>query len=120
MWRNSKSADNNSMSYEEPTHEELAKDTLGRMMANLSEDCWCAVWLRDLEFTLWETLTAGGRDFGWGRIEERDITRMKNLHERAGGWWIWVKGEDCQRFVTTEEWLQILAKKEPQAGCPGV
>jgi len=46
---------------------------------------------------------------------------MKNLHERAGGWWIWVKGEDCQRFVTTEEWLQILArKKEPQAGCPGV
>jgi hypothetical protein len=85
-------------------------------MSSISEDCWCAGWLTDLEFTLWEALATGGREFGWGGIEERDLTRLKYLHELAGGWWIWPEGEDCQRFVTTEEWLPIFAKaKETRA-----
>ena len=39
------------MSYEHPTYNELVRETLLRMMENLSEDCWCAGWLHDLEFT---------------------------------------------------------------------
>lgn len=105
------------MSYEHPTIEDLARDTLFRMMADISEDCWCAGWLSDLEFTLWEALTTGGIESGWCMVEERDLTRMKYLQKIAGGWWIWPLGEDRQRFVATEEWLAIFAKgKESTAG----
>jgi hypothetical protein len=99
------------MSYEHPSYEELAKDTLLRMMRDMSEDYWCAGWLRDLEFTLWAALTGGSRKFGLGEIEERDLARMKRLHELCGGWWTLPQGEELVRFVTTEEWLTIVSKR---------
>jgi hypothetical protein len=52
-----------------------------------------------------------------GRLEDREIARMKRLHEIAGGWWAWSEDEGGERFVTTEEWLKILArKKESKTG----
>jgi len=104
------SADNDLMSYEQPTFEELARDMLVRMMRNISEDCWCAGWMHDLEFTLWDAMKTGNVDFGWGTVAERDLIRMRRLHELAGGWWIFAAGEGSERFVSTEEWLAIYAK----------
>jgi len=98
------------MSYEQPAYEELAKETLLRMMRDISEDCWCAGWLTDLEFTLWNAVTTGKMESGWGIVEERDLLRMKHLHELSGGWWIWATGEDRERFVTTQDWLRILSE----------
>jgi hypothetical protein len=77
-------------------------------MCDISEDCWCAGWLRDLEFTLWKAVTIGKTDFGFG-IRESDLIRLKHLHEMAGGWWIWEEGAEGNRFVTTEQWLTIFA-----------
>ena len=53
------------MSYEQPTYEELARDALLRIMRDISEDCWCAGWLTDLEFTLWNAVTTGKMGSGW-------------------------------------------------------
>jgi hypothetical protein len=100
------------MSYESPTYEELARETLLRIMRGISEDCWCAGWLTDLEFTLWKAMGTGKMESGWGVVEERELLRMKFLHELTGGWWIWAGGDERERFVTTEEWLGILAKHE--------
>ena len=102
------------MSYEHPTHEELVREALLRMMSDLSEDCWCAGWMTDLEFTLWEALTTGARELGWDGIEERDLSRLKHLHAMAGGWWVWDKSDTGNRFVTSEEWLAILAERRKQ------
>jgi hypothetical protein len=99
------------MSYEQPTYEELAQETLLRMMRDFSEDFWCAGWLRDLEFTLWDVVIGGSRNFGLSEIEERDVARMRFLHERCGGWWTLFKGEEFERFVTTEEWLRIVSER---------
>jgi hypothetical protein len=99
------------MSYEHPTHEELVKDALLRLMFDLSEDCWCANWMRDHEFTLWEAILTGRTNIGVG-MPERDLIRLKSLHELAGGWWIWPEGEENHRFVKTEEWLTIYAKHD--------
>jgi hypothetical protein len=99
------------MSYESPTCEELARDTLLRMMREISEDCWCAGWLTDLEFTLWSAVTTGKMESGWGVEEERDLLRMKYLHELTGGWWIWASGEQRERFVPMDEWLAILSER---------
>jgi hypothetical protein len=54
------------MSYEHPTHEELVRETLLRMMEDMSEDYWCAGWLNDLEYSLWIAVITGNVDFGWG------------------------------------------------------
>ena len=67
--------------------------------------------MTDLEFTLWEALTTGARELDWDGIEERDLSRLKHLHEMADGWWIWANDEESQRFVSTEEWLKIYAGK---------
>ena len=106
------------MSYEQATYEELAKDTLLRTMQDMSEDCWCAGWMMDLEFTLWDAMHSGKADFGWGIVKEQDLIRMKHLHELAGGWWIWAAGEGHERFVTTDEWLKILSRHRPE-NAPG-
>jgi hypothetical protein len=98
------------MSYEQPTYEELARETLLRMMRDISEDCWCAGWLSGLEFTLWNAVTTGKMESGWGVVEDRDLLRMKYLHELTGGWWMWTDGDGGQRFVTTEEWLRIVSE----------
>jgi hypothetical protein len=97
------------MSYEHPSHEELARDALVGLMSGISEDCWCAHWMHDLEFTLWEAMMTGKNNLGFG-MRDCDLARLKSLHELAGGWWIWPEDEDRQRFVSTEEWLNILAK----------
>ena len=103
------------MSYEHPTYEELAKDTLLRMMEDFSQDYWCAGWLSGLEFTLWDAMTNGPEDSEWEQLEERDLKRMKSLHEQVGGWWIWDDNEVGNRFVTTDEWLKIYAQKKETA-----
>jgi hypothetical protein len=66
--------------------------------------------MRDLEFTLWTAVMTGNLDFGWA-MRECDLIRLKHLHEMAGGWWIWVGGEEENRFVTTEEWQTIYDEK---------
>ncbi len=96
------------MSYEHPTHEELVRDALLNLMHDLSEDCWFAYWMNDLEFTLWNAMMRGKTDFGFG-MEERDLIRLKSLSEVAGGWWTWPHGEDQPSFVNTEEWTTIYA-----------
>jgi hypothetical protein len=96
------------MSYEHPTYEELVRDTLLWMIMDLSEDCYCAQWLINLEFILWDKMMTGKTDFGFG-MEESDLIRLKSLSELAGGWWTWPQGEEQPRFVNTEEWTTIYA-----------
>jgi hypothetical protein len=98
------------MSYEQPTCEELARDALHRTMLDLSEDCWRAFWLHNLEFALWDAMVTGNISLGFG-MRKCDLARLKHLHEMTGGWWIWAEGEEDQHFVTTEEWLNILAER---------
>jgi hypothetical protein len=98
------------MSYERPTYEELAKDMLLQLIRDTSEECWCAGWLVDLEFILWDAMLTGKANFGWGAANERYLIRMRYLHELAGGWWTLPKGEEFERFVPTEEWLKILSE----------
>lgn len=82
-------------------------------MSNISEDHYCAGWLIGLEYELWDIMNGAARNFGFGPISAQDMAKLRGLHERAGGWWVW-DGEGAgsgEIFVTTEEWLNILANK---------
>ena len=97
------------MSFEQPTCTELARDMLHRMMGDISEDYWCAEWMRDLEFTLWDALEDGPRKLGFGTLGKSQLARLKHLHELAGGWWTFSNGSESEIFVSTEQWMEILA-----------
>ncbi len=89
----------------------------------LSDDHYAASWIVDVEFDIWEMLPSSGhpyrdaasRQFGAGEVPEETLTKLRELHERAGGWWQWQSTEGCAGgpvFVTTEEWLALVAARK--------
>jgi hypothetical protein len=98
------------MSYEQPEPDELVREALAETMSGISEECWCAKWMRGNEFALWKAITTDNGKNGACDIPVCDLNRLRHLHKLAGGWWIWPEGEDKMRFVTTKEWLAIIAQ----------
>jgi len=114
------------------TKDPEAAEELVAMMSDKSEECYCAGWHSGIEFMLWEMLQeqeadrppspyrqGGRREFGLGGIGDEEFVRLRELHEKAGGWWRWENDEGtiCAGgtvFVTTEEWKAIVAGKGKQ------
>lgn len=78
-------------------------------MSDISEGCWAAGWMEGTEYSLWEMLQGGPREWGMARVSHADVGRLRDLHEESGGWWIY--GEQGQRFVTTAEWMKIYEER---------
>ena len=81
-----------------------ARADLCVLMRRLSEDYYCAGWLVGLEDHLWAMVQGGDRHFGVGEVTVEEVARLRELSERAGGWWAWRVGEGA-RFVPMAEWL---------------
>jgi hypothetical protein len=73
------------------------------LMSDISEEYHCAGWLTGLERELWAMVQGGDRRFGLGEVDENTVKRLRDLHERSGGWWRY-DDEHGEMFVTTEEW----------------
>lgn len=70
-------------------------------MSDVSEDEWCAGWLIDLEYTLWDAIVNRGSTklerIGYG------LSYLKELSDRCGGWW--KHGDNFHEiFVDIETW----------------
>ena len=88
----------------------LARELLLYKMKEYSQDGFCASWLVDLEFGLWE---AADRE----NPTEREFYTVstskecRRLAEIAGGWWAWPEdlapSENGPVFVSIPEWLKI-------------
>jgi hypothetical protein len=59
---------------------------LADFMSNLSEKCYSAVWLENLEYVLWDTLTKGERKFGQDVISQQDIDQLIQLSKDCNCW----------------------------------
>lgn len=77
-------------------------------MSDLSEEHWCAGWLMGCERTLWNAVQEGPFRWGMQDLAQRDVDRLRELHERAGGWWRWSDKAMRALFVPTHEWLAML------------
>ena len=93
---------------------------LADLMSDLSEDTYCAGWLTDLEFLLWETVIGRRDSYGRFPLTEGEILRLKELSEAGGGWIVydevaretWVPFEAwSQRF---EDWSRTHAVKHEE------
>lgn len=67
------------------------------LMSEISEDYYCAGWLSGLENDLWRMLQDGSRRY--------EITQLRALHERCGGWWYY-DDERGKMFIATADWLK--------------
>ena len=95
-----------------PTRAELAQELLRYKMEEYSQNGFCASWLVDLEFELWNEVdrpeTLPKREYILSASRECRI-----LAEIAGGWWTWEEGKpaaDNPVFIPMERWLKLLAE----------
>ncbi len=83
--------------------QKITADLLRKVMSGISEECWCAGWLRNLEYMLWDAVM--GKREGICSVEE--IEQLKYLSEKCGGWIIWDEQAKDERFVPMQEWLRL-------------
>jgi hypothetical protein len=81
-----------------------AAERLRQEMRSISGNTWCAGWLSDLESVLWLEMRRDPSDTDVSPLFDR--AALLQLHEKAGGWWMWKDGAG-ERFVTTEEWTGV-------------
>jgi hypothetical protein len=79
------------------------------LMTGISEEYWCAGWLKGLEFDLWDAQP--NSTHGHGVITERQAVLLRLLSEECEGWWHLEDGADNPQFISIAEWLKILAKR---------
>ena len=79
------------------------------VMSDLSERCWCAGWMMGLEFALWAFVSGDDAPgpYGQDAITEDDVTELRDLHARCGGWWRW-DDDHAELFVSTADWIAIV------------
>jgi hypothetical protein len=87
---------------------------LSDYMSELSEKAYCATWMEDLEYALWDAVLHGSKEYGRLQITSRHILKLKRLSDACGGWIIWDNGRK-ETFIPMEDWLKIYSsKKSPQ------
>lgn len=59
---------------------------LANLMSEVSERCYCAGWMQNLEYVLWEALVNGERKYGQDTITQQDINSLKELSEMTNSW----------------------------------
>lgn len=75
------------------------------LVRTISENCYCAGWSVGIEYELWEQMETG-QSYSCGPGPD-DLEQLRELSERAGGWWVWKDG-DGEIFVTHKNWTERL------------
>jgi hypothetical protein len=80
---------------------------LKALMSDISERCWCAGWLVDTEYVLWDAVINGPiQRWGQDEITEEDTAALKVLSDEIGGWIGWKDEKMEPSYVPMSEWLK--------------
>ena len=88
---------------------EEAKKELKSAMIEISERAYYAGWMGALEHNLWYAIENGPRGYGQTEISKEDIEHLKDLSNRAGGWWIFDNEIKDNRFLKFAEWKKYYS-----------
>lgn len=99
-----------------PTRAELARELLLYKMEEYSEDGFCASWLVDLEYELWNAADQPEDPAPLGCWTKSTSKECRILAEIAGGWWVFEDdsrpGEEGPVFLPMARWLERLAEEK--------
>jgi hypothetical protein len=86
-------------------------------MSQISEDTYCAGWMRDLEFELWKALGNPDRRYAGYNLSPNEITMLRSLSDSCGGWIVYDKVTQ-ETFVPLSEWEKRFAEFEAKFDQP--
>jgi len=94
---------------------------LAEYMSELSEEAYCAGWLFDLEYYLWEAVIGLRRQFGRTTISQAKRQKLKKLSGNCEGWIvyddelgnIWVSNEAWQKMFEKWQKTQSFNRRRP-------
>ena len=82
---------------------DLEQRSLADFMSQISERCWSAGWIENLEYVLWNALITGPMKYGQDFIRQEDIDTLKQLSQKANCWIIFDK-ELEEKHITLNDW----------------
>lgn len=59
---------------------------LADLMSNISERCYYAGWMQNVEYVLWHAVKSGERKYGHDQITQQDINALNGLSQAAHCW----------------------------------
>jgi len=89
---------------------------LADFMSDISERCYSASWMANLEYVLWNSLITGPRKYGHDLITQEDINSLKQLSKMAD---CWIKfdghlGETAINLTRWQKKFQFDTKNSPE------
>ncbi|WP_025146882.1 hypothetical protein [Pedobacter jeongneungensis] len=78
---------------------------LADFMSEISERCYAAGWMQNLEYILWHAVTYGHRKYGQSYITESDIETLIKL-STDGNTWIVYDDEKGETALSLKEWAE--------------
>lgn len=97
---------------EKSSNPEAALELLEEM-ESYCRDSYGNDWLDDIEFDLYESVEAVLSSTSQRHATQR---RLSDLRDGCGGWWTKGDSDDEPRFVTTVEWLGLVAARQQRNG----
>jgi len=73
------------------------------VMSAISEERWCAGWMQNLEYVLWDAVIGRREDI----CSPEEIKQLKYLSEKCGGWIVWDEQAKGERFVPMQDWVRL-------------
>jgi hypothetical protein len=67
---------------------------LADYMSDISERCYYAGWMQDLEYVLWDAVLHGERKYGHDKISLKDVETLSDLSKAANSWIIFDDNTD--------------------------
>jgi len=78
---------------------------LADLMSEISERCYSADWMADLEYVLWDAVTSGPRKYGHDTISQSDISALKKCSDKANSW-IFFDDDTEETGLSISDWIQ--------------
>lgn len=85
-------------------------ETLESELCAISEAAFCADWMAEVEFRIWEIVSGGPRNYGQTSLEDEQLARLSALSERLGGW-VWLNEKtDVIEYIPRPQWDAIYSE----------
>lgn len=98
-------------------HEYLtdAQLDLYERMREISEDCFCARWIQDNEYNIWDAIVSGDASPLSSWMSPSLLRRCQKLSRQIGGWIYWADGP---QFAPKAQWLAMVDARRKLAAAP--
>src|SRR5690349_19338601 len=89
---------------------------LANLMSSISEECYYAGWLQNLEYVLWDSIMNGERKYGHGFISQKQIDLLRMYAKDANSWIVFNddKEETAIDLQTWEVIFKETISKNPE------